>query len=462
MIGMRLGFLDREEEQRRIRRALSRTESTLVCVYGRRRLGKSRLLTQILPAQNAIYFVGDQRDAALHRAALVREIARLIPGFDTVVYPSWDALLRRWWGEAPDGAVLVLDEFPYLVASAPELPSVLQALVDRSCDRARHTILCGSSQRMMLGLLLDASAPLYGRARELLRLEPLGPRWLRQALSLASDEDVVSHFAVWGGVPRYWELAAEYGDLWAAVGDLLLDPLGVLHREPGRLLLDDLREVARASSILALVGQGTCRVSEIGGRIGVPAPSLSRPIARLVELDLLRRETPWGAPPRRTKRSVYHVADPLLRFWYRFVDPNRSRLEAGQRGPVLADVRAAWPLHLGPVWEELARECVARREVLGTRWLPAGRWWGAGTDRRPLELDIVARSASDPGETLVGEVKLSATNRELPRLLAGLEEKAARCPALQGARVRVALWVLRRDGGRALPGVLTASDVLGP
>ena len=211
---MRLPFLNRERELSRLARSLASRGTSLVAVYGRRRLGKSRLVQQGLADRTAVYYVGDDRDGPVQRASLAREVARLLPGFAQVGYPGWEELLERFWRDAPDGTVLALDEFPALVQSSPELPSLLQKIVDRAGGRQRGLVLCGSSQRMMHGLVLDAKAPLYGRAQEILKIEPLHPHWLKQALHLRTAREVVEHFAVWGGVPRYWELVVGHRGLW--------------------------------------------------------------------------------------------------------------------------------------------------------------------------------------------------------------------------------------------------------
>lgn len=458
---MQLPFLDREQEIRRITRALADPAGALVCVYGRRRLGKSRLVRRALEDRPAAYYVGDDRDSAVQRAGLSRELARLIPGFASVAYPDWETLLDRWWRDAPVGAILAIDELPSVVATAPELPSLFQKLIDQSRPQGRHVVFCGSSQSMMQGLVLDASAPLYGRAREILRLGPLPPAYLGRALRSKDAAAVIEQYCVWGGVPRYWELALDHADPFSALEDLVLDPLGVLHDEPARLLRDDVRDPARAASILALIGQGAHRLSEVAGRLGVPAPQLSRPIARLVDLGLVLRDTPFGASARDSKRSLYRIADPLLDFCYTFVDPNRSRLGARQVREVRREIEKHWPPFLGLRWEQLVRDRIGTGPVLGTRWKPAARWWGAGTDGATLELDVVAEAADDPQRVLVGEAKLSCKPSEVESRLAVLEKKAAACPALAGKRVEAVLWVLRGDrGASAHPRVLRADDVV--
>lgn len=424
---MRLNFLDRENEKSRLSRVFSADEGTFCCLYGRRRCGKSRLLQETLPKRRSVYFVADERESSLQRAALASTVTQLVPGFDQVNYPDWNSLLDQWWRAASPGAVLALDEFPYLVKSSPELPSVLQRLVDQNRSKPLHLVVSGSSQRMMSGLVLDASAPLYGRAQEIIPLKPLGAGWIGKALKLKRANDLLDSYSLWGGIPRYWELANDYGGGWEAARQLVLDPLGVLHHEPRRLLLDDLRETVQAASILALIGQGCHRMSEIAARLRKPATSLTRPLHRLLELGLIRREQPFGSSQKSSKKTLYRLDDPFLAFWFRYIEPNRSRLEAGGVTNVLREIRRDFNLYRGEIWEHLVRQAVARLVIDGIEWRQGSRWWGAGTDKIPLEVDVIAESV-DKKSLLVCEVKSTVTDRELKRLEVELQHKVERLP----------------------------------
>ncbi|MFZ1986940.1 MAG: ATP-binding protein [Desulfatitalea sp.] len=430
---MRLDFLDRENERLRLAKAFSSAEGTFCCLYGRRRCGKSRLLQESLPKRRSVYFMADEREPNIQRSALAATIARYLPGFDAVRYPDWDSLFARWWREAPMGTVLALDEFPYLVKSSPELPSVLQRWVDENRSRPIHLIIAGSSQRMMMGLVLDANAPLYGRAREIIPVRPLGAGWIGNALQLNREVDLLDAYAFWGGVPRYWELANDSGGGWESIRRLVLDPLGVLHNEPNRLLLDDLKETTQAASILALIGQGCHRISEIGARLGKPATSLARPIQRLIELGLVRREQPFGASHMAGKKTLYRLDDPFLGFWFRYVEPNRSRLESGAVASVLKEIQQDFSLHRGQIWEALVRQSIPLLQIEGKEWMPAHRWWGAGTDKIQLEIDLLSES-TDRQWLLIGEVKSAMSAKDQKREEAGLQCKAGKLPLTKSYR----------------------------
>ena len=443
---VRLPFLDRVRELNRLRRVLSRPDGALIVIYGRRRCGKSRLLQEALHGHEHAYYLADLSDAGMQRRALAVEAERVVPGFAAASYGDWTALLDTWRMRAPRNAWLVLDELPYLVQVSPAFPSIIQKIIDSPGERPLRLLACGSSQRMMHGLVLDEAAPLYGRATEIVKVEPMPPEVLSAALQLDAEDSIVA-YSVWGGLPRNWELAADYGSTQEALAALVLDRNGVLHGEPSRLLLDDMRSAVQANSLLALIGSGCHRLSELGGRVGQSATNLSRPLSRLIDLGYVRREVPFGESTRSTRRSLYRLDDPFLLFWYRFVAPNRSRLEIDLIDAVQAEVLARLPGHVAEVWEWLARRSAAHMAIDGLRWNPASRWWGRGADGHPLEIDVVAES-SDRRHLLLGEAKWS-DRADPTALLAELVRKAQRIPFRRGRPVRYALWLKRGNGGPA-------------
>ena len=210
-------------------------------------------------------------------------------------------------------------------------------------------------------------------------------------------------------MPRYWELAEAFGgDLDTAVDALILDSTGPLHGEPDRLLREETPPATALRPILDVIGNGAHRISEIAGRLGKPASGLSKPLASLVEMGLVRRETPFGSDPRSGKRSLYRIDDPFLRLWFRVVAPHRAALAAAPRETRLRYWRRHRPSLESLAWEELCRMAVPLLHRSDTTlaglgpWEPAQRYWRGDAP----ELDVVARSV-DGRRLLVGEVKWS-------------------------------------------------------
>ena len=144
--------------------------------------------------------------------------------------------------------------------------------------------------------------------------------------------------------------------------------------------------------------------------------------------------------------SLYRLDDPFLLFWYRFVAPNRSRLEMDLIELVRAEVLARLAGHVAEVWEGLARRSTPRLPLDGSCWNPGSRWWGRGADGAPLEIDVVAES-TDGRHLLLGEVKWS-DQADAADVLAGLVRKAQRIPFRRRRRLHYALWLKRRVGDR--------------
>jgi AAA+ ATPase superfamily predicted ATPase len=418
----------------------------LAVVWGRRRIGKTRLLLEWCERAGGVYTVADQSAPHVQRDYIARGISQALPGFADVAYPDWERLFSRLAADALAAGFtgpIVIDELPYLVAGSPELPSILQRWIDHDARRARLRVaLAGSSQRMMQGLVLSHEAPLYGRARVALDLAALSPAHLPEAFGRLAPAAVVEHWAGFGGVPRYWELAAERrGSARDRVVALALEPSGPLFAEPDRLLLEESPPAVELRPVLDAIGSGAHRLSEIGGRLGRAVTSLGHALDRLTGMTLVRREVPYGESARASKRSLYRIDDPFVRLWFRVVAPNRAALTAGTPATRIAILDQHWHLLLGQAWEELcARGVPTLRGALARLgpWRPPSRYWHGAEP----EWDLVA-DAIEGKRVLVGEAWFSArpaTAAVLAREAERLAHRALPAP-VHGREVVRALFV---------------------
>ncbi len=405
IIIINMEFVDRIEESKRLTKALSGKIPSFIVIYGRRRLGKSTLIKRVLSDRD-VYFLADLSEASHQRTLLAKIISEAIPGFDSVEYPDWETLLKSVNYRTDEKFTLCLDEFPYLVKQAPELPSVLQRLLDEKILKY-NLLICGSSQNMMYGLVLDSSAPLYGRADVILKFQPIRLPYMSEALGLL-PVDTIEEYSIWGGVPRYWELREKANSLKDSVWENILSTNGTLYEEPAKLFQDDISDIVKTATIMSYVGSGANRLSEIAARCNEPATNLSRPLKKLIDLGFLEKEVPFGVDEKDSKKSLYKIADPFMAFYYRFVVPYRSFIELDRRTPIEQVLNTQFSDYVGNHWEKLCRQAVTGNEINGILYGKASRWWGIVHNQQnksmQIEFDVMAKSM-DNKYLLVGECK---------------------------------------------------------
>ncbi len=435
-----MNFVNRTEEQKRLKEALHAKTPSFVIVYGRRRLGKSTLIKKVLSSTD-VYYMADQTERSHQIELLAKEIGLRFEGFDRVVYPSWSALFEALNYRTQDRFTLCMDEFPYLAKSSPELPALLQKLIDAKTLKY-NIVLCGSSQQLMQGLFLDATSPMYGRADQILKLSPIPIKYFREAVA-CSPQEAIEEYAVWGGVPRYWEIRLQSHSLNEAIKYNLLNAQGVLFDEPYRLFIDDMRDIVQASTLLSFIGNGVNRLSEIAARANKPATSLSGPLDKLITLGYIQREIPFGENPRNSKKGIYKVADPFMDFYFRFVVPNRSLIVLGRTDAVMEKLAQEFKGYVSWHWENMCRQAVSGQVILGKRYGLASRWWGNISRQEQIEVDVVAQS-TDGKSLLIGECRWTEKDNA-DKLFTQLIEKAKKLPFVSNKKIIPVLFLKNNE-----------------
>ncbi|MCH5222824.1 MAG: ATP-binding protein [Muribaculaceae bacterium] len=432
-------FVDRIKEKEKLENAINSLPIGLTVLYGRRRVGKSTLLKKII-RKNDIYFLADRSDASHQREICAKIIAEKIEDFDKVKYSDWEVLLTSLNHRVTESFCLCLDEFPYLVEQSRELPSVLQKLLDEKILKY-NLLICGSSQNMMYGLVFDKTSPLYGRTKSVVKLAPLKLPYIEEALHV-KGADAIKEYAVWGGIPRYWELRENCKTFEDALWHNVFSIDGILYEEPNQLLQDDMKDIVKASTILSFIASGANRISEIASRSGEVATNLSRPISKLIELGLIEKEIPYGANEKNSKKTLYKISDQFLAFYYRFVVPNISFVNLDRRKPIEIDLQSGLVNFVSSFWEKTCRDAVTGNELFGVLFGKASRWWGSVKTVqgiRQIEVDVVSESI-DGKTILVGECKW--TNPEIASvLIKELKEKINLLPFCKDKNVIPVLFL---------------------
>jgi hypothetical protein len=390
-------FVDRDDELGHLTDCYASDSAEFVVIYGRRRLGKSELVRQSIAGRDdAIYYQAVESTAQNQLEQFVDAATAAFPSVANI-RRDWEALLQAL-GE--DDAIVVIDEFPFLIEEDDALPSRIQRVWDVHLqDTGMTLVLIGSSISVMENKVLSGNAPLYGRRTATIDLKPLSVADARRFYPTDDPETAVKAWSIYGGTPYYLRTIDPEKPLAQNVQESILSEQGLLYSEPEFLLRAELRQPNTYYSILRALAHGRRTPNEIAGMAGVESQSLSTYLKKLRRLRLVERRIPVTASPTATKRGRYRIAAPLFRFWFRFVYGNQDQLRLlGERAyddvvsPEIVD-------YVSPLFEQLCQRALPN--LVDRQFRDVGQWWF-----KQHELDVLG--LTDEG-LVAGECKFTST-----------------------------------------------------
>jgi len=422
-------FIGRARELAELEKQYASSESSLVPIYGRRRVGKSELILHFKGKRPGIYFIGKQAPAALQIQEFMCASARALdqPLLAKIHVLDWRTALseavRAWSG--PGKLILALDEFQWMAEEDRSLPSVLQELWDRDWQRSGKImlILAGSYVGFMEREVLGSRNPLGGRRTAQIQLMPF-PYWESAKFHPGySRENQARVYFITGGVPLYLRAFKERLSVEQNIRDNFLNEFSPLFREPEFLLREELQGLEKFQAVLdALVGRRQA-LREVARSLAVDPRSITYQIDTLCSLGYVERLRPLTAAKASARDVRYTLGDALLRFWYRFVFPNLSRIrenpDATFKDQIVTDLDA----YFGGCFERLCREalCQIYRREAGQFSFQVGEFW----KDREVQFDVVGIRSDhwiDLGECKWGAVASASS------LVDELESKVSHYP----------------------------------
>jgi len=399
-------FINREPELTALNQMWHSDAAEFFVLYGRRRVGKTELLTQFCKGKRSIYFLASQLKAPDQLRQLTEAARHVIDDalLQSLTFPDWESALIYFAQQAQqERLILVLDEFPYLCEENPALPSQIQRFWDL---HGRHSklflILCGSQVSFMEREVLAERSPLYGRRTGQLQQLPLSYRESARFLPRYSTKEKIIAYGILGGIPAYLNQWTSEKTLEQNLKDALLTPQSYLFDEVNFLLRMELREPRTYASLLHAIAGGATRLNEISQRAGLEPTQANKYLTVLRDLKLVKRETSvTERAPQKSKKGLYRIADNYVNFWFRFVLPNRSLIESGN-ADVVYQQRIAPNLsqYMGTVFEDVCRQYVALHWNEKLKVVPqqVGAHWGSD-----VEIDVLTENLD--GSHSFGECK---------------------------------------------------------
>lgn len=402
-------FIDRKEEMNFLNKEYEKVGSSLIILYGRRRIGKTSLIKQFGKDKDIIYFLATEESEEQNREMFKNLVADNLKNsiLPSIKVENWDILFKTIVeSQFTNKKVIIIDEFQYLGKINSAFPSIFQKIWDEILkDENIMVILCGSLINMMESQTLNYNSPLYGRRTGQIKLKQIPFANYKEFFNDKIDKrNLIEKYAVTGGVPKYIESFKYDKNIYEEIKENIMNNQSYLYEEPNFLLQNEVSEVGSYFSIIKSIAMGNRKLGNIATSLSVSPTNISKYLQTLINLDILEREVPITETNlEKSKKGQYKIKDNFIAFWFQFIYPNRVFLEMGKEDIVLNKIKANFiENNVSFVYEEICREKMwdlNASEKLGMTFDKLGRWWN-----RNQEIDIVGIDTMG-SDIILGECK---------------------------------------------------------
>ena len=396
-------FINRSDEIKYLDSLYKEDKAHMIVIYGRRRIGKTALVKEFLKGRRGIYFYAIRQDLKIEAERLAEAVSNFLNRY---VRPDFSEVFKAVASE--ERIILIIDEFTYWIEEDPRILTILQRVWDEVLCKSRIFLILVASLITLVRKSISYGGALYGRRTGQWRVDELEPRYVREFLPNYSLEDLVRVYGAVGGVPYYLSLFNEDKCFEENINRLFFSKGGILYEEAENLLRYEVRNPYIYLNIARAIEEGATTFSEISSKARVNITNLPKYLNMLEKMGVMERVKPIMG----RAKPLYVVRDNYIRFWVRYIYPNKNLIELG-----VYEFRGM-NNYIPKVFEEMVRRSLPYLKAKNI--IPflgiCGRYW-----EKDVEVDIVCTYQN---RILAIEVKwLDLTAMEANEIIEQLKKK---------------------------------------
>ncbi len=411
-------FVGRKAEMTTLNSLYHRNGFAMAVIYGRRRVGKSTLISEFIKEKKAIFYTATKVGANRNLELFTKEAFSVLdPSLKNVSFPTLDDALDSISRKLPEERmIMVVDEIPYWAEKDESLLSVFQKYIDTKWqNRNLMLIFCGSALSFMENKVLSEKSPVFGRRNAQIKLAPFTYKEAALFVPKYSYEEKAIVYGVTGGVAKYLSFFNPKTSLDENIKALFFNKDGYLYDETRNLLTQEFKDTTIVNNIIEQIASGENTLNKIAGKVGEKDQTVLYTIEKLIEIGLVEKKK-CITEEKNKKKTQYVLKDTMFKFWYKYIPKATSVIEIG-RGDIYYDSIVKPDLHsfMGSVFEDMCRYYVLEQGVqgrFGNLITECGSWWGVETYNdedgqkrfQTADIDVVALSFPDK-TALIGECK---------------------------------------------------------
>jgi hypothetical protein len=397
-------FKDRRKEIDEIKEALDSDKFEFLVLYGRRRIGKTELILQATRDRKRIYYLATGEKNLDRFYNVCAEYDKGVLNLKK----DYEVLFNYIKDKAE---AIILDEFQNMIKEDKNITNTFQSIIDINLIKSKVKLfLLGSSVSLISSNVLSYKSPLYGRRTGSMKLKPISFFFLNEFFPDAGIEELIEIYGFADGVPYYLVKIEKL--LWKWLEKEIKTEKGFLRDEIDFLMRYEFENPSSYKLILEAIANGKTKINEIKDFVKMQRTDIGPYIKNLLDVDLIKREVPI-TENIKSRSGRYYIKDNFIKFWFRFIYPNLSGVEAGIFD--ISIIKSQYSSYLGPIFEDVAKQYLIKYNLF--KFTKIGRWW-----HKDKEIDIVALN-EQPKEIVFAECKWQ-DNVDAEKVLNELKEKS--------------------------------------
>lgn len=329
-------MVGRKDEMKFLAEQYNRDSNSFVVLYGRTGIGKTTVLNEFMKDKRFFYYCVKDCSESEQKFILADEWSagyNIKPQSDEIT----DILRETVNEDITDGksgkTLIVIDEVYLALRQGSSMLEALSGFWEENAGKNNIMIvITASSVQWAENSMVSDLGELAMQITGIQKLSPFGFLEIVNRFPSISSKDAVYVYGILGGVPGYMDMWDSGKSLRANIIDLFLDKNALMYREPERFLKSELRELSFYNTVLYNLACGRQKLNELHARTGYSRAKISVYIKNLIELDIVEKVFSFDEGKKdNVKKGIYAIKEPVIHFWYRFVFPNLSELEKGNK-----------------------------------------------------------------------------------------------------------------------------------
>lgn len=315
-------FVGREKELKQLNNAYESKNKELGVIYGRRRIGKTKLIDQFVKDKPHLFYQAKEDSSYGNLRSFSYELNKLMSFPLGFVYPSWQAALDALSSYFKNTRfVLCIDEYSFIMQQDKSFSSVIEEYYDHSNDNLM-LLISGSDVSFLKKEIRNKKSPLYKRKTFEMNVQKLPLEEALQFFNGVDKETTCSYLSIMSTFPYYLSAINTKNSFEDEIKRLVINEYGPFFNLPENVLSKSTKPDIYNAILFAIANRKTS-ITDISTFISEETGKVSKYLTTLLDSEVVTKRTTFNG---NKKNNYYVISNPLLKFWYKVVYPNQARI----------------------------------------------------------------------------------------------------------------------------------------